>query len=600
MRNNPVYIQVILPLKLEWEPYYYVEDGLPISVGERVEVRMAGRRYSGVVSAVDVTPDPAIKKILPAQRSALPAISREEILFWQKMAQYYLCTVGELYKAAYPQQKQESEEVAVRVQERLENRLAALQQKEQKARKDSTRQQYRTQIERIQALLAGKESLPDARELTLSLEQEEAVQAMEVAFSQGKTVLLEADGQRRTLYLELARRILVSGKSVLYLVPEIGLSRQLEEDVERVFPQVMPYHSGLTVAQRRGVSQAVRGSSASLVLGTRSALFLPYSHLGLIVVDDEQDTSYKQDAPAPRYHARETAILLAQAHGAHVVLGGETPSLESLYNADIGLFTKVQLQEGPAPETLLVNTAAEIRKKGVSGSFSLKLLTEMHRCLDTGEKVLLVCRSRASIPDCTAELEPIFGARTRGITLCTPATAKGQPSGAFALVAVLQADFLLAREDFRCDERAMQVLSLFRSRCIPGGLLVVQTFEPAHPAFGLWNGDTVERLLQERRTFGFPPYTRLVQVVIRDSSKKRLSFMSQEFLRSLRPALPQDVSIVGPNAPSSGETDVLVLRITLQRDKALKQHKQTISSTVNSFEKARKYVGHIHLDVDPV
>ena len=100
MPNKTPYIQVILPLRLEWEPYYTVEEDQSVAVGDRVEVVFAGRRYVGVVCAVNVTPTPGIKSILPARSSALPAIFPEEIRFWQEIARYYLCTLGEVYKAA--------------------------------------------------------------------------------------------------------------------------------------------------------------------------------------------------------------------------------------------------------------------------------------------------------------------------------------------------------------------------------------------------------------------------------------------------------------------------------------------------------------------
>ena len=590
------FIQVTLPLRLDWDPYYRVEEGASFSPGDRVDVLFSGRRYIGVVSAVDVTPAPDIKTILPARCSGLPPIGEREWAFWRALGAYYLCSVGEVYKVAYPQQKLESEAVAVRIQERLEKRLAALQSKEQKARKDNTRERYRIQIDRIQALLSGQVAIPASGEVPLSAVQEDALQAVEGAFQEGKTVLLEAGLGRQELYLELVRGTLASGKSVLYLVPEIGLSRQLEEQVETVFPQMMPYHSAMTVAQRRGVSDAVRTHPASLVVGTRSALFLPFSQLGLILVDDEQDPSYKQDSPAPRYHARDAAILLARIHDSQVVLGSETPSLESLYNADNGLFAKVQLKEHFNNETELVNMAAELRKKGVSGHFSLKLLSRMHSCLDAGEKVLLVCRSKAFMSECSAELDTLFGTGSRRISLCTPAGAKALPSASFSLVGILQADTLLAKEDFRCDERAMQLLAQLRSRCTRGGVLLIQTFESGHPAFRPWNP---ERLLEERRQFAYPPVTRAVEVVFRDGSPKRLSFMSAQFYQALRAGLPFGVNMVGPYTPPGGEEDVRLIRLFLPRNKSLQQHKSFIYSLLNAFEKERRYIGHIHLDVDP-
>lgn len=597
MPSKPVYIQVILPLRLEWDPYYVAEE--PISVGDRVEVALSGRRYIGVVSAVDVQPQPGLRRILEARRTGLPPVGEKEIAFWRAVAGYYLCEVGEVYKAAYPQQKQDAEEVAVRVQDRLEKRLAALLEKEQKARKESTREQYRAQIARVQALLTGDSALSFLWDVPLTEQQKTAAQAVEKAFEAGKTVLLTGGAGKTPLYLEMARRTLAAGKSVLYLVPDIALSHQLEESIEAFCPQMMTYHSGLTQAQRRSVAETVRKESASLVLGTRSALFLPHWNLGLVIVDQEQDLSHKQDSPAPRYHARESAILLAGIHGAHVLLGSDTPSLESVYNAQTGRYTGVELNAFSPREVLLVHLAAEARKKGVVGSFSLKLLEQMHSALERKEKVLLVCRSKAAVPECTQELEPIFGPGAKGIVLATPASARGLTPGSFGVVGILQADTLLSREDFRCDEHAVQALRLLMERCAPGGLLVIQTRESAHPVFREFTRDCTPHLLEERRQFGYPPYTRLVQVVLRDVSDKRRSYMASELTRSLRQALPPDVNLVGPYASPLNPVDTLI-RIFLPRNKGLLSSKELILATVTSFEKARKYSGHIHLDVDPV
>ena len=544
MPNNPVFIQVILPLRLEWEPYYLIEDGEPVRVGERVQVVFSGRRYIAVVSAVGVTPEEGIK-IFKAQRTEHPPVGAEELAFWRSLSEYYLCEVGEVYKAVIPQQQLKTSKKAAQ-------------------------------------------------------EPEECVPVSPGLPFPEKTLLLEGNSeQRKAYYPDLIRQTLAVGRSVLYLVPEIGLSHQLEEQVKALFPQALTYHSALTPARRRGVSETVREGGPSLVLGTRSALFLPYRNLGLIIVDDEQDPSYKQDSPAPRYHAREAAILLARTQSARVVLGSANPSLESLYNADNGVFERLRLPETAPVEQLMVNVAAEIKKKGVSGNFSLKLLAEMHRCLDAGEKILLVCRSKMAIPEYTAELESIFASRASQIELCTPASAKGQPSGAFALVAILQADHLLNKDDFRCDERAMQVLGQLRSRCAPNGLLVIQTFEAGHPAFGPWNADTIGRLLAERRQFGYPPYTRLVDVVIRDQNESRLKGMSAALCQALRRALPPAISPVGP-FPSSAGSDVRTIRFSLPRDKALIPRKRLIYSTVLDFEKDGRYPAHLHMDVDPV
>ena len=543
MATTP-YIQVIVPLRLEWEPYYVLEGA---AVGDRVQVVLAHREYVGVVSAVNVIPETAPERIQEARPTDLTPVHPREIAFWRAIAGYYLCSVGEVYKAAYP------------------------------AFKPGRKPKERADEEKPQ-------------ELVLSPEQEKAVEEVRRGFQAGKTVLLQGTGKTE-VYLQLARETLSQGRSVLYLVPEISLSKHLQDRIASHFPKALFYHSGRTIAQRRNVADAIREGKAELVLGTRSALFLPHRNLGLIILDDEQDMSYKQDSPAPRYQARESAILLSGIHQAQVLLGSSTPSLESLYNAETGKFIKVDLKNSSQSEgadILLVNTAAEVRKKGMTGSFSFKLLEQMRACLDAGEKVLLICRSKASIPECTEELEGLFGSVPKGIVLATPASAKGQPVGAFGLTAILQADSLLAKEDFRCDERAIQVLRQLRERCKGDGCFVIQTWEAAHPVFKEFTRDHTQQLLAERKQFGYPPYSRLINIQIKDNNEKRGPYMARELESALKQVVP---------SPARSEN---LIRILLPRDKSLLPRKQALYSTVTAFEKARKYSGHIIIDVDPV
>lgn len=543
MATTP-YIQVIVPLRLEWEPYYVLEGA---AVGDRVQVVLAHREYVGVVSAVNVIPETAPERIQEARPTDLTPVHPREIAFWRAIASYYLCSVGEVYKAAYP------------------------------AFKPGRKPKERADEEKPQ-------------ELVLSPEQEKAVEEVRKGFRAGKTVLLQGTG-KTDVYLQLARETLSQGRSVLYLVPEISLSKHLQDRIASHFPKALFYHSGRTIAQRRNVADAIREGKAELVLGTRSALFLPHRNLGLIILDDEQDMSYKQDSPAPRYQARESAILLSGIHQAQVLLGSSTPSLESLYNAETGKFIKVDLKNSSQSEgadILLVNTAAEVRKKGMTGSFSFKLLEQMRACLDAGEKVLLVCRSKASIPECTEELEGLFGSVPKGVVLATPASAKGQPVGAFGLTAILQADSLLAKEDFRCDERAIQVLRQLRERCKGDGCFVIQTWEAAHPVFKEFTRDHTQQLLAERKQFGYPPYSRLINIQIKDNNEKRGPYMARELESALKQVVP---------SPARSEN---LIRILLPRDKSLLPRKQALYSTVTAFEKARKYSGHIIIDVDPV
>ena len=334
-------IQVIVPLNLEWEPYYSLPEGVSVSVGDRVRVVLAGREYLAVVSAVGVAvPENVRIHDIKAVDEAQPKIGEPELEFWRAVAEYYMCPVGDVYKAAYP---------------------------------STVRPARVKKTDEIEDIAPGDEPI------VLTSLQEAAAAKIRESFSSGKTALLSGvTGSGKTeIYLTLAREAISKGRSVLFLVPEIALSRQIEERVLQKIPGVLTCHSGITPAKRRNVAARVRAGGTYMVLGTRSALFLPHRNLGLIIVDEEHDTSYKQDSPAPRYNARETAIMLAKIHGANVLLGSATPSLESLYNARAGIFTEVLLPEryhgGQDSNVVIIDTSAERRKRGMVGDISLQL-----------------------------------------------------------------------------------------------------------------------------------------------------------------------------------------------------------------------------------
>ena len=681
---DSTYIQVILPLRLEWEPCYRVPEGTTVRIGDRVRVLFARKEY-------------VILPILAAEEG-LPKVLPDEIKFWRAVSDYYLCSIGEVYKAAYPALKIDQEEVEARVKERLEARLERLKGKADKARRDDTRERYKAEIEAVEALLRGEKPAAVPTPVTLSPAQETAAASARKAFEDGKTVLLHGvTGSGKTeIYLKLTQEALEKGRNVLFLVPEIALSRQLEDRIAAVFPDVQVFHSGVSAARRAQVASRIRKSGPYLVLGTRSALFLPHHNLGLIIVDEEHDTSYKQDAPAPRYNARESAIMLGVIQKANVVLGSATPSLESLYNAETGRFVKVDLKErfhaGEDAEIRLIDTVAERRKRGMTGSFSRKLIHEINDALADGGQVL-VLRARRSYapsvqctecgkipkcphchvpmslhrgpdrlvchycghtepytgicPSCQGELQPL-GAGTqkveeelralyperriarldgdtpdteeaaiiRGfadgdidILVGTQIITKGFDFDGLSLVAVLQADSLVGQQDFRADERAFQLLEQFRGRSGrrgKPGRIVIQTREPEHPVYTRLQGSDDADLLAERRLFGYPPYTRLVHVTLRDGNEKRLEFLSKELRNALLAAFSEadtPPAVIGPYAPAvdriAGES-IRQIRVTLARNKALTSLKKTLEKTLLSFGKERKYAAHLAVDVDPV
>jgi primosomal protein N' (replication factor Y) len=698
------FIQVILPLRLEWEPYYALPEGVQVHVGDRVRVLFARIEYIATVSAVDVKPvinESQINPIL-ALESSLPRILPEEIRFWREISEYYLCTIGEVYKAIYLSMKLEIRDAEIKEQIgiRIQKKLASLEEKAKKARKEEKREQYLQEILELKAkLLSDPDKAPSFQSVTLSPVQTEAARKIRAAFSKGKTVLLHGvTGSGKTeIYLDLARETIAQGKSVLFLVPEIALSRQLEDRIKAVCPDVLVFHSKETYLQRRQVAITVRDSESYMVLGTRSALFLPHHNLGLIIVDEEHDTSYKQDAPAPRYNARESAIMLSVIQKANVILGSATPSLESLYNAETGRFVKVDLKErfhsGEEAEIRIIDTVAERRKRGMTGSFSRKLLQEIQETLEAGEQVLVLrarrsyapsvqCTECGTIPKCPhchvpmslhrgpdrlvchycghtepytgecpschgalqplgagtqkveEELQALFPdrriARLDGDTPDTEEAAlirsfaegnidilvgtqiitKGFDFDGLRLVAVLQADSLVGVQDFRADERAFQLLEQFRGRSgrrgTPGRI-VIQTREPEHPVYARLSGGSGDTdLLAERKLFGYPPYTRLVHVTLRDSNEKRLEFLSKELFGALMAAfsgVSTPPAVVGPYAPAvdriAGES-IRQIRVSFPRNKALTTLKKALSDAVSDFGRERKYLAHITLDVDPI
>ena len=366
------YISVILPLKLEWEPCYFTHE--EIFPGDRVKVKFANKVYIGVVSDVDVTPDvdpSKIKEILNIERD-MPSVLPEETELWRQVAGYYLCTVGEVFKAAYPAIKVNMEKARaearrkvclrrVRALDAINLRIDKLNDRLLKriekagASKEGTKSKAAAiaDIERIKEDIERAEKAREAAESSLKAAQGsistgfstpiddtiELSDAQETAYaeilrhlSEGTPVLLNGvTGSGKTeIYVKLAYRALARGKNVLYLVPEIALSRQLEERLFSHFGErLITFHSGESAVSRRNSAEMIRSLNKDkgnyVALCTRSGIFLPHHDLGLIIVDEENDGSYKQDSPAPRYNGRDTALMMSRIHKCEIILGSATP-----------------------------------------------------------------------------------------------------------------------------------------------------------------------------------------------------------------------------------------------------------------------------------
>ncbi len=669
------YISVILPLRLEWVPCYSVpEDMGAVGAGDRVKVMFANRQYIGVVSATDILPDAdtaKIREILSVEHG-LEKIYPQEIELWKAIADYYLCTIGEVYKAAYPYGKVNMEE----------------------ARAVSKRKKKEVHEEE-----------PEVHEIQLSEAQSKAYKSIKKHFSSGKPVLLNGvTGSGKTeIYMKLADEALSEGRNVLYLVPEIALSRQLEDRLRKHFGErLLTFHSGKTAAQKRNVAEAVRKENY-IVLGTRSSIFLPHHDLGLIIVDEEHDNSYKQDSPAPRYNGRDTALMLHIIQKCSIILGSATPSLEELYNCQAGRHALVELKEKfhgtQSSDIEIIDTKAERRKNGMVGNFSRKLIEHVNRTLEHGGQVMILrsrrawatvmqCESCGEIvkcPHCNVSLShhrdgrtvchycgyteqytgtckkcggrlislgagtqriedeaasifpdariarldsdtaqsKTYEARTirefsKGnidILIGTQIVTKGFDFKNLTTVAVIAADALLGIQDFRADEKALQLLEQFRGRSgrrDSKGLFIIQTSQPEHPVYQrLLNGDAGQlnmELLHERKEFNFPPYSRIIEITIKDIHEDRAERMAWRLGAEIRSRIePKNCGILGspvtgPYAPTVdriADHYIRTIRISLKKDRSLSSSKESLKTLILNFEKAQKYDGHITINVDP-
>ena len=773
------YISVILPLKLEWEPCYCIGTGreIPdqvgddrpevgrsarIEVGQRVRVRFAGKEYVGVVSRVDIVPDIAPEKIQPVLKveTSMEKVLEEEIALWRRVAEYYLCTVGEVYKAAYPANKINLEEARAQarekavqrrgklvvnirkrlqtLQDRLRNKQALLEKSqkaaEQRAQKTKTALKLEAEIAKIaediarteaalktaqknaqaakEGLSLNETALPDCK-VRLTDAQQKAYNKITEGFEAQKPVMLHGvTGSGKTeIYIKAAHEALAKGRNVLYLVPEIALSRQLEDRLYEHFEdRLLVFHSAETAAAKRNIAEILRSQRGSegnyILLGTRSSLFLPHHDLGLIIVDEEHDSSYKQDSPAPRYNGRDTALMLYQLQNSeqhpeqascNILLGSATPSLEEMYNCLSGRHMKVDLSEryhgAKDAEIEIIDTKAEKRKRGMIGNFSRVLIGHINDALSAGGQVLILRSRRAwattlqcescgeiqkcphcnvslsfhksagqqkchycgktivhtgSCRKCGGSLTPL-GAGTQkieeeaaqlfpqariarldsdtaqnktyekqtvkafangeiDILIGTQIVTKGFDFENLRLVAVIAADSLLGVQDFRADEKALQLLEQFRGRCgrrSDRGLFIIQTSQPEHPIYQNLLASRTQnfnlQLLEERKDFNFPPYSRIIEITIRDKNEKRAYAMSIRLAEALGSRFSLEC-ITGPYQPVVDRIEdeyIRKIRISLKKDRQLGINKAVLTKVIAEMEKSCRYTGHITLNVDP-
>ncbi|BAO76883.1 primosomal protein N' [Winogradskyella sp. PG-2] len=268
-------------------------------------------------------------------------------------------------------------------------------------------EEYHIRTDRVQFEGEG-----DANAKILNEAQQFAFNDIEASFETKSVTLLHGvtSSGKTEIYVQLIKKQLSVGKQVLYLLPEIALTTQLVQRLQDYFgDKVAVFHSRYSGNERVEVWQNMLGNSdkAQVIIGARSSLLLPFHNLGLIIVDEEHEQSYKQFDPAPRYHARDAAIVLASLHNAKTLLGSATPSLESYFNANQGKYGLVELNTRYnnvlMPDIELVDLADKYKRKRMKGHFSDRLTEEMTETLDQGFQIILFQNRRGFSPiiECT-------------------------------------------------------------------------------------------------------------------------------------------------------------------------------------------------------
>lgn len=534
--------------------------------------------------------------------------------------------------------------------------------------------------------------------------QQTALKEVEKQFIEKQVILLHGvtSSGKTELYIHLIHKILDEGKQVLYLVPEIALTTQLTTRLKRVFGKRLGvYHSKFSDAERVEIwNNVLNDKTYDVIIGVRSSIFLPFRQLGLIIVDEEHESSYKQYDPAPRYHARNAAIVLASMHGAKTLLGTATPAIETYFNAQNGKYGLVELnerhQEMALPEIVVVDTKEAYRKKQMESHFSDTLLEKIRKALQNHEQVILFqnrrgyapyieCKACAYVPHCKncdvsltvhkafntltchycGYTEPIptvcpacgtagslstkgFGTEkiedeiklifpearvsrmdldtTRSkksyekiitdfeqhkvdILIGTQMVSKGLDFERVSLVGILNADNMLNFPDFRAHERAYQLMAQVSGRAgrkNKRGTVILQTSSPEHPIIGQVIRNDYQAMYNtqcdERKLFNYPPYFRMIQIVLRHRDPIILNQAANRMATDLRAVFGNRV--LGPNVPAVSRIQNMYIKhflLKFEVEASAEKAKEILRQITNQvIAEARFKALWVNLDVDPM
>lgn len=457
------YVDVILPRPLEGYFTYAISNELAtrVKLGVRVLVPFGSSKTctAMAVSVHDEKPDFDTKAVLQVVDTA-PMLLPQQLELWQWIAQYYMAPIGDVYTAALPAglkdeagwqpktevyvaladsfQTDKTLNIALDMLRGARQQLKAfthfLQLTHWDTLENNKTQQPVAEITRVELMnesgasnatikalvdrgllriynkevgrLNTGDTEPSEKPKPLSAPQQEAYNSIVFQFLKKRVVLLHGvtSSGKTEVYIHLISKALAEKKQVLYLLPEIALTVQMTSRLKRVFGKRLGiYHSRYSDAERVEIwKKQLSAEPYEVILGARSAVFLPFQRLGLVIIDEEHEGSFKQQDPAPRYHARSAAIVLASYYGAQTLLGTATPSTETYYNAQTGKYGLVELttryKDIALPEIKVVDVKDLRRRKLMNGPFSPTLLSAVRGALERGEQVILFQNRRGFAP----------------------------------------------------------------------------------------------------------------------------------------------------------------------------------------------------------
>ena len=448
------FAEVILPLPLPGSYTYSIPKELEdrVVTGCRVSVPLGDKKtYTALVVGVHGNRPEGYKiKAIKELFDDEPVVTVHQLKLWEWISKYYLCSMGDIYKAAIPQglkgefKPRTEQRVRLTPKCRDEKGVDLLLQSLSRAPRqrrlldtylqlatpfaadskevskhrlietaDVSPNIYRELQDKgilesyiVEIGRLNREVMPVTPQNTLNPAQEKAFAEIKEAFCTKNVALLHGvtSAGKTEIYIHLIAEALERGEQVLYMLPEIALTKQIVERLRRVFGnRIGLYHSKFSDAERVEIwKKQLSDEPYDIILGVRSSVFLPFKNLGLVIVDEEHENSYKQQEPAPRYNARNAAIVLASQFSAKTLLGTATPSVESYYNAVTGKYALVSLttrhRSIKMPHIEVVDMQEHQRRKLVTGAFSDPLVEAMSDALKDGQQIILFQNRRGYAP----------------------------------------------------------------------------------------------------------------------------------------------------------------------------------------------------------